>query len=149
MVFWFVLLGPTGAWLFRVLDLMQRRAVLHANQNETVNEQDEITQVVHAILFLHRMFAWLPARLLAVGFMLAGSYEGALSAWKNLRTTDSLLFPGPNDQLLGAIGAGAAQTGTAASVTDKAMAARDLVGRTLWMIWCPVLAVLTLYDLML
>ena len=26
VVLWFVLLGPTGAWLFRVLDMMRRRA---------------------------------------------------------------------------------------------------------------------------
>ena len=36
--------------------------------------------------------------------------------------------------------------GNAAEALDRIRAARSLVMRTLWMIWCPVIAVLTLYD---
>jgi AmpE protein len=149
VVFWFVLLGPTGAWLFRVLDLMQRRAAYQACQESGVARVGDWPQVVQAILLLHRLFAWIPARLLAVGYMLAGSYDGALAAWKNLRSVSSAMFPGPNDQLLGAVGKGAAPIVAETDVIARALVARDLVRRTLWMIWCPVLALLTLYDLML
>ena len=149
VVFWFVMLGPTGAWLFRVLDLMQRRAVNYACQDLGVESARDWPQLVHAILLLHRLFAWIPSRLLAVGYMLAGSYDGAVAAWKKLRTVSSVLFPGPTDQLLGAVGTGAAPVIAAGDIVERARIARDLVSRTLWMIWCPVLALLTLYDLML
>jgi AmpE protein len=149
VVFWFVLLGPTGAWLFRVLDLMQRRAVYFACQGPDIEDEGEWPQVVQAILLLHRLLAWLPSRLLSIGYMLAGSYDGALAAWKNLRTVSSVMFPGPTDQLLGAVGRGAAPTVAEGDVIARARVAHDLVSRTLWMIWCPVLALLTLYDLIL
>jgi AmpE protein len=149
VVFWFVLLGPTGAWLFRVLDLMQRRAVHFACQEPAIEDEGEWSQVVQAILLLHRLLAWLPSRLLTIGYMLAGSYDGAQAAWKNLRTVSSVMFPGPTDQLLGVVGRGAAPVAAEGDVVTRARVARDLVSRTLWMIWCPVLAILTLYDLML
>jgi AmpE protein len=153
VVFWFVMLGPTGAWLFRVLDLMQRRAVHYVCEDMDNGDSDEWPAVVQAMLILHRLFAWVPARLLAVGYMLAGSFEGALEAWKTFRAEPSRLFPGPNDQLLGTVGRGAAPdvsfVDSESDVTSRALLARDLVGRTLWMIWCPILALLTLYDLML
>ena len=149
VVFWFVLLGPTGAWLFRVLDLMQRRAAYFACQDSGEERTGEWPQLVQAILLLHRLFAWMPARLLAVGYMLAGSYDGALAAWKKLYTVSSAFFPGPNDQLLGAVGKGAVPVIDEGDVIARARIARDLVSRTLWMIWCPVLALLTIYDLML
>jgi AmpE protein len=148
VVFWFVMLGPTGAWLFRVLDLMQRRAVYHARDNGKTNETEEWPEVVQAILLLHRLFAWIPARLLAVGYVFAGNYDGASAAWKELRPVRSAPFPGPTDQLLGAVGRGAAPSTEDRSPLARARVARDLVSRTLWMIWCPVLALLTLYDLM-
>jgi len=149
VVFWFVLLGPTGAWLFRVLDLMQRRAAYFACKDSAEERAGAWPQVVQAILLLHRLFAWIPARLLAVGYMLAGSYDGALTAWKKLYTVSSAFFPGPNDQLLGAVGKGAVPVIDEGDVIARARIARDLVSRTLWMIWCPVLALLTIYDLML
>jgi AmpE protein len=149
VVFWFVLLGPTGAWLFRVLDLMQRRAVYSACQGSDLEDEGEWPQVAQAILLLHRLLAWLPSRLLSIGYMLAGSYDGALAAWKNLHTVSSAMFPGPTDQLLGVVGQGAAPAVAEGDVIARARVARDLVSRTLWMIWCPVLALLTLYDLML
>lgn len=150
VVFWFVMLGPTGAWLFRVLDLMQRRAVCHARENGAADDAAEWPQVVQAILLLHRLFAWLPARLLAVGYMFAGNYDGAMAAWKSFHAMRSGAFPGPTDQLLGAVGCGAAPDHDENSdgVLVRARIARDLVSRTLWMTWCPVLALLTLYDLM-
>jgi len=148
VVFWFVMLGPTGAWLFRVLDLMQRRAVHHVLQSRQFETAGELPQVVQAMLLLHRVFAWIPARLLAVGYMMAGSYDGALAAWREMRAIPSALFPGPADQLLGVIGKGAAPQADQGDVAARACIARDLIQRTLWMIWCPILALMTLYDLM-
>ncbi len=147
VVFWFVMLGPTGGWMFRVIDLMQRRAVSHMRANELSIGDSRYSQVAEAVLLLHRLIGWLPARLLAIGYMLAGSYDGALDAWRNLRIAPSQAFPGPNDQLLGAVGTGAAP-GNPSERIDRFCRARDLVRRTLWMIWCPILALMTLVDLL-
>ena len=130
VVFWFVFLGPTGAWLFRVLDLMQRRAVYFACQDSDSGREVDWPLMVEAILLLHRLFAWIPSRLLAIGYMLAGSFDGALVAWRDLHTVNSALFPGPNDQLLGAVGRGAAADGEG-DVIARARVASALVSRTL------------------
>jgi AmpE protein len=149
VVFWFVMLGPSGAWLFRVLDLMRHRA---AQQIETLKETGgdiELPRIVQAVLLLHFLIAWIPGRLLAIGYILAGNYDGAVAAWKELRTDYSAGFPGPTDQLLGVVGKGAASWGGADDdATGRIFNARTLVFRTLWLIWCPVLALLTLYDLL-
>jgi len=148
VLFWFVLLGPTGAWLFRVMDLMQRRAVHHVHAYPEAMSDPTFSKVAPAMLLLHRAVAWLPARLLAIGYMLAGSFDDAYTAWKDLRTAPSALFPGPTDQLLGQVGTAASSAGGENSAIARIRAAHDLVSRTLWMIWCPVLALMTLYDLM-
>ncbi|MEJ2139346.1 MAG: regulatory signaling modulator protein AmpE [Gammaproteobacteria bacterium] len=147
VVFWFVMLGPTGAWMFRSIDLMQRRAVAHIRTNELLMSDGEFSQVAEAVLLLHRLIAWVPARLLAIGYMLAGSYDGALDAWRSVRIVPSRLFPGSNDQLLGAVGKGAAPADQGGLI-ERCRKARDLVGRTLWMIWCPILALMTLVDML-
>jgi AmpE protein len=146
VVFWFVMLGPTGAWLFRVLDLMQRRAVHHL-QSEDASGPGQ-PQIITAVIILHSLFAWLPARLLAVGYMFAGSYDGALAAWKTQLTDAADSWLEGTDALLGAVGRGAAPTRDEGDVVARAVIARDLISRTLWMIWCPLLGLLTLYDLL-
>lgn len=149
VVFWFVMLGPSGAWLFRVLDLMRHRAAQQIETLKVTGGEIELPRIVQAVLLLHFLIAWIPSRLLAIGYILAGNYDGAVAAWKELRTDSSAGFPGPTDQLLGAVGKGAASWGGA---DDDAVGcivnARTLVFRTLWLIWCPVLALLTLYDLL-
>ncbi len=149
VVFWFVVLGPSGAWLFRVLDLLRHRSAQTIDQDKAVDGEAELPLVVQAVLVLHFLIAWLPSRLLALGYMLAGSYDGAVTAWKDMRTSYLAQFPGRTDQLLGAVGKGAASwAGADDSVVGRISNARKLVFRTLWMIWCPMLALLTLYDLM-
>jgi len=149
VVFWFVVLGPSGAWLFRVLDLLRHRSAQKIDQDKAADGEAELPLVVQAVLVLHFLIAWLPSRLLALGYMLAGSYDGAVTAWKDMRTSYLAQFPSRTDQLLGAVGKGAASwAGADDSVVGRISNARKLVFRTLWMIWCPMLALLTLYDLM-
>jgi AmpE protein len=149
VVFWFVMLGPSGAWLFRVLDLMRHHATQQIQTLKATGGDIELPRIMQAVLLLHFFIAWIPGRLLATGYMLAGHYDGAVAAWKELRTESSAGFPGPTDQLLGAVGKGAAfSVGVDDSALGRVANARTLVFRTLWMIWCPVLALLTLYDLL-
>jgi len=147
VVFWFLLLGPTGAWLFRVLDLMRRRL---AYQYSRADGQISASSYVRVVRSLHGIFAWLPARLLVIGYALAGSYEGAVSAWRAyLPDPDNRFFETTND-VLDHVGNGASGESMATDdVPPAATRIRDAMGlahRTLWLIWCPAIAVLTLTD---
>jgi AmpE protein len=149
VVFWFAVLGPVGAWLFRVLDLMRRRAVhyyIDLSGDQFATQSLQSSPVVIAALKLHHFFAWIPSRLLMIGYAMAGNYEGAVSAWRNPPAVSAELFPGRDEQLLGAIGCAAAPDSPEDDVPGRAQVAIDLVIRTLWMIWCPVLALLTIYG---
>ncbi len=147
VVLWFVLLGPTGAWLFRVLDLMLRRA---AYQMVWVSEHGPELKTETAIETLYGVFAWLPSRLLMIGYALAGSFEGATMAWRDFYAHGAENFFDLSSDLLGSIGQGALRGAGSIDVHKdtavQARAAMRLVWRTLWLIWCPILALLTLYD---
>ncbi|MEE4186547.1 MAG: regulatory signaling modulator protein AmpE [Gammaproteobacteria bacterium] len=142
VVFWFILLGPSGAWLFRVFDLMRRRA----NARAAAADTPECAQCAQVVLQLHGLLAWLPSRLLMVGYALAGSYDGGVSAWREYRPRIARANWGLAGELLGAVGCGAATERDSDDPGARARIALELVQRTLWTIWCPILALLTLYD---
>ncbi len=142
VVFWFVLLGASGAWLFRVVDLIRRRAI-RLNGPGTLAEAPAYVQ---AAIRIHTVLAWIPARLLMVGYALAGNFDDAVQEWRRYRPPAEQVFPRDSDTLLGAIGRGAATAREQGDISARARIALDLVTRTLWMIWCPALALLTLYD---
>ena len=102
VLFWFMALGPAGAWLFRVSDLMRRRAVFeYRGRAETSNELPEF---VYALQVIHGILAWGPARLLALGYALVGGFERAMSAWRDLMQREGQQFFDVNDELLGGVG---------------------------------------------
>lgn len=142
VVFWFIVLGAAGAWLFRVVDLMRRAAIRRCG----AVAMDDAPLYVHAVLLVHSVLAWLPARLLAAGYTLAGNYDEAMQAWRSYRPAATQVIPRDADLLLGAVGHGAAAKREPGNVSERARIALDLVTRTLWMIWCPALALFTLYD---
>jgi AmpE protein len=156
VIFWFVVLGPVGAWAYRVTDLMRRRAVFKAARVEAPNDgeasaSDAADRLVHAAGHLHGWLAWIPARLTAIGFGLAGSFDGAKSAWRTPADGQLVTLITQSEQLL-------ARVGTAAlalhkldgeSDTDRAIrgaaAANGMVFRLLF-IWAAVIAAMTLYG---
>ena len=140
VVFWFLVLGPAGpagAWLFRVVDLMRRRAVFASPGGE----------VLAAARILQGVMAWLPARLMAAAFALAGSFDGAIAAWRAGPKDPASPFFGQTEDLADRVGSGAAAADReAAPSTGASRAAMALVRRTLWLIWYPAIAFLTLND---
>ena len=152
VIFWFVLLGPLGAWTYRVTDLIRRRAVF----NLTRNENDQISQdTVEATQSVHGWLAWIPARLTAIGYAMAGSFEGALSAWRNSNAaadgSHELHSNEQSESLLARVGTGALALHDidGESESDRgirgATAANGLVFRLLF-IWAAVIAAMTLYG---
>lgn len=146
VVFWFLLLGPTGAWIFRVLDLMRRRIWFKSGRDESGTNTREIVWMSRV---LHGFFAWLPARLLAIGYALAGSFEDAMAGWRKDYSKEIVTFYEQTETILSRVGDGALSMPASDAVPapgERARSAMNLIIRTLWLIWCPIIAVLTLAD---
>lgn len=152
VIFWFVLLGPfgpLGAWAYRVTDLIRRRAVFNAARDDV--GKDSARLVLEAAGQLHGWLAWIPARLTAVGYAMAGSFEGALSAWRTTDSSAAKTQSEHSEELLAHVGiaALALQADDDESVSERgargATAANGLVFRLL-LIWATVIALMTLYG---
>ena len=147
VIFWFVLLGPVAAWAYRVTDLVRRRAVFKASRDGNNVE----TRVVNAAAMLHGWLAWIPARLTAIGFGMAGSFDGAISAWRSPDDSSEQPQSEQSERLLARVGVGALalQAIENESPADRgvrgATAANGLVFRLLF-IWAAVIAAMTLYG---
>ncbi len=150
VVFWFVLLGPVGAWAYRVTDLIRRRAVFRALRDEGSGNDF----VVEAAELLHALVAWIPARLTAIGYAMAGTFDSALSAWRHVHSEDRLPLHEQSERLLAQVGVGALALHRLEdeSLSERAVrgakAANAIVVR-LFIIWAVVIGAMTLYGLSL
>lgn len=150
VVFWFVLLGPVGAWAYRVTDLIRRRAVFNAMRADGPEDDPIVT----AAEILHGLVAWIPARLTALGYAMAGSFDGAISAWRIAHSADRLPLHEQSEYLLARVGVGALALHRLddESLSERAIrgakAANDIVVR-LFTIWIFVIGAMTLYGLSL
>ena len=148
VIFWFVLLGPIGAWSYRVTDLIRRQAVFSASRDDRHETADMVLEAAGQI---HGWLAWIPARLTAIGYAMAGSFEGALSAWRTPEGQTVNSQSEHSEALLARVGIGALalQLNDDESVVDRgvrgATAANGLVFRLLF-IWAAVIAAMTLYG---
>jgi AmpE protein len=130
VAFWFLVAGPTGAWFFRVSDLMRRHAVME--HRDLFAQEARGIDFVHALQAIHGVLAWLPARLLAIGYALAGSFDAAFASWRALVRDRLSGFFERNDELLMHVGRGALGAAEAAHGRDeRCRAAMQLVWRAL------------------
>jgi AmpE protein len=139
VVFWFVALGPVGAWLYRLSDLLRRRAAFRSFRDDA--PEAAAVEAIHGIL------AWLPVRLAGVGYALSGSFDDAFNGWRSYEPGPSEPFYRSNDKLIARIGK-TAMTGFLEQPTNSSAAARNsmrLVNRTLF-IWVTVIAFMTLFG---
>lgn len=70
VVFWFIVLGPVGALLYRLCSVLRQ---------STEAEQSAFAEAARR---LHHILAWLPARLTALGYALSGSFVDAMHYWR-------------------------------------------------------------------
>ncbi|RME35930.1 MAG: hypothetical protein D6786_00520 [Gammaproteobacteria bacterium] len=125
--FWFTVLGPTGALLYRMGAELERCAGADGGFAGAARD-------------LHRILQWPAARLLALGYALAGSMTHALAVpgwreWTNLDASHPLL----RDSGLAALRPEAGETDERELVAQ----AWELVKRAL-LLWLTLLALLTL-----
>lgn len=70
--FWFILLGPVGAVLFRITCLLKE------------NQQDQNDDFANASRDLYRILNWLPARICVLSYAVAGNFVDTMSYWNGL-----------------------------------------------------------------
>ncbi|HRK77079.1 MAG TPA: CobD/CbiB family protein [Thiobacillus sp.] len=107
VLFWFVLLvplGPAGAVLFRAASILARRWI--ATQGRFGAYAQRAFHVIN----------WLPARLTALTYAIAGNFEDATYCWR----TQAATWPEPEEGVVLAAGAGAmgVRLGQSLSVGD-------------------------------
>lgn len=147
VIFWFIVLGPLGAWFYRVTDLVRRRAVFSAARAE----DDDVARTHEAAVTLHGWLAWVPARLTAIGYAAAGHFDAALGAWRAPTAEQHESVALHNEHLLARVGASAlALEEDDESLPERAIrgatAAKKLVFRLL-LIWAVIISAMTLYGL--
>lgn len=148
VIFWFILLGPLGAWSYRVTDLIRRRAVFKAARHE---DDEQPQQIAGAANTLHSWLAWVPARLTACGYALAGSFDEAFAAWRGSPEQAAATPRERSDQLLARVGVASLSLlplddeNDASRAIRGASAANRLVFRLL-LLWAVVIAGMTLYG---
>jgi len=74
VLLWFFVLGPLGAVAYRIVSRLPR--LLHGDGSTPASDFADA---------LHGLLAWIPARITALLFGLAGSLDDALQAWRQLR----------------------------------------------------------------
>lgn len=143
VLFWYVLLGPLGAALFRLAALLPdaRRP-----------EDAEGAGYIDTARRLHEILGWFPARLAALGYALSGSFEDAMQGMNDQSPERRGQFDDANAGLLVSTGAGALRLDAEGPAPDEqsieahvamVKSALGLMWRTL-MIWVGVLLLLSL-----
>jgi AmpE protein len=127
VIFWFVLLGPLGALLYRLTSHTMR-----STANATL---------AHAARQFQATLAWAPAHLVAMGFALTGNYEGAKQEFYSKNKQEDLFDC--NYHTLITAGQGALIDCAPGEETACIRSARALVLRTL-VVWLAFIAILTL-----
>lgn len=128
VIFWFLLLGPVGALLYR------SAVVLRARDAQVPGDPGFTESVRH----LHGILAWAPARLCLVSFALAGNFVDAMARWRDVFRT----WTDGSVRVLTEGGRAALRADTPADETAVAEAF-DLVKRALF-VWLVVIALLVL-----
>jgi membrane protein required for beta-lactamase induction len=142
VVFWFIVFGPVGAWLFRTSDLLRRRVAYSSGRHV-----EGLDRILAAVENVHGALVWLPARLAIVGYALSGSFDDAWNCWRSYELKSDLPFHRSNDEVVACVGK-AAMTGFLEGSPNSSAAARNamrLVIRTLF-IWLTVIGLMTIFG---
>ena len=134
-LFWLALLGPVGIVLFRLATVL-RRSADEAGQAFSSSAQR-----------LYEIMIWIPARLFAFGFGVAGSLTQAFDTW---RDEDDYSFTS-SQRVIGAVGLAASQFGAVTADSEEEATlhqlrvVRGLINRT-FVVWLTLLALATVMS---
>lgn len=131
VLFWFSLLGPAGALLYRL--------TCHTLQNSPSQTLSLAARRLEAVL------SWAPVNLMAFSFALAGDYESVSHAWRSKPRQNDLA--NCNYHTLIEAGLGGIRDCAPGDETNCIRSLRALVIRSL-VIWLALIAILTLIGWM-
>ncbi len=133
VLFWFGLLGPGGALMYRCAEYLRRMPL-----------SDTTPEFQAAVERLHGVLAWLPAHLTALGYGL-GNLEDTISDLKTYYHGCLLHFFQVSDDVLSCAGLAAIRGSGEDGGVLKLKSALSLVLRTL-VIWLVIFGLLTLFG---
>lgn len=136
MVFWFVILGPMGAVIYRLNEVLLKS--LNRQSNAQTGGFYQSTQLLFSIL------NWIPSHLTAVTYAVTGSFVDAIHQWKIHKSYDHLDPNAANNMLIDT-GFGAIHIEADNKVFDG-QTIHDVLGlcRRTIIVWITVIAILTL-----
>ena len=126
-IFWFIILGPFGCMLYRLISELSQ-----------LIEFDELAEFSE---FIHAIMAWIPARMLAVGYALTGNFDGAYQGYRDRAQSSD--FSQENAEVLISTGLGAMHNMDMEDELASIYAAQALVIRAV-IAWIGILAIMTL-----
>lgn len=147
VLFWFVVAGVAGAWAYRVSDMLRRRAAFEAARQNLARAPGDLGSQLHSI---HGLLSWIPARLTALAYALAGSFEDAVGNWRVAVDRAGSGILDRAEAILARVGAASLQPSLAGIEPEHidvaaARGAWRIVFRAL-LIWLAVIALLVLVD---
>ncbi len=136
VLFWFIVLGPLGAVLYRLsCILQQQQSGIHGGYADSVRD-------------LYNILNWLPARLFAIGNAVTGNMVDAMEAWREVEQRSLTA----NDDVIKASGLGSLSYEAPEYTDDDTLledkiywlrAVQGLLNRTL-LAWLSILGLMTL-----
>lgn len=117
VVFWFALLGPTGAVIYRLvrtlahLSLEEEKAeeAVEVDEPDEAEDKDRRSEFMRLAAGLCALLEWAPARLVALGYAVTGSFDHAMESLRHLFWGESRHMSENTRALLIKSGAGAAR----------------------------------------
>jgi AmpE protein len=111
----------------------------------------DIIALRDAAISLHGWLAWIPARLSAIGYGVAGHLDAALSAWRAPADSEPTSVPEASEELLARVGVASLAL---PEIDGESLAARGVRGATaasqlvkrLLLIWAVIISAMTLYG---
>ena len=136
VVFWFVLLGPMGAVLYRLSQILLKSLDTQSNA--------ETSGFYQSAQLLFSLLNWIPSHLTAISYAVTGSFVDAIHQWKMHKSYDNL-SPAAADHMLIDTGLGALQIEPETKTFDG-QTIHDILAlcRRSIIVWITVLAVMTL-----
>ncbi|MET0067642.1 MAG: regulatory signaling modulator protein AmpE [Candidatus Thiodiazotropha sp.] len=108
VLFWFILLGPLGAALYRLASWLPR-------SDQSAQSIDYRLNALQLVYILD----WLPARVTAFCYAVAGSFEDALYGWRSFQEQRYKEFSDANSGILVCTGSGAMRLSTLLDETQS------------------------------
>jgi membrane protein required for beta-lactamase induction len=116
--FWFILLGPMGALMCRMVNVLYTESLQQISDNDDNNDNENIaneddgktnfTEFNSSIRTLYAILLWLPAQITMLTFAITGSFIDSLREWKS-RLSNDYLNPKESEETLFRTGMNALQ----------------------------------------